>query len=390
MNTIQQAEHRLPQRNRRGRSAILGVLAALALVMATVPPASSAKSVIGDRLYVTNFSSNTITLFVLGAEDKLLNNASRAFRGEPQSPNPVVLSRDENTLYVGTNERKLHENLTHGSVSQFTVKPEGTLVLKSPPWVSTDVHPPEALALSPDGSSLYAADSTTSGGEQGFVTQYTVGSGGLLTLKAPPTVAAGAGPITGVAVAPNGASVYASDWFGNTISQYSVGAGGVLSPITPPTVESGAEPLGIAITPDGTSLYVADRATNAISQYSIGPGGALSPKTPEKLPTGKEPYAVAISPDGKSVYVSDKAEKGEISQYTVEPGGALTPKSPASVPAQRQPAGLVLSPDGKNLYVAETFGPTISQYGVESNGTLKLVATVPAGGESPLGIVFRK
>jgi DNA-binding beta-propeller fold protein YncE len=335
-----------------------------------------------DRLYVTNFGANTISLVDLGAEGQLLENGTLAFSKEVQSPVPVVVSSDGNSLYVGTNE-----NNFSGTVSQFTVASNGTLTLKEPPWVSTDVLHPDALALSPDGTSLYAADSTNFGGQPGFVTQYTVGSGGLLSVKAPPTVAAGGGPVGGVAVAPNGASAYASNFGENTVSQYSVGAGGVLSPMTPATVPTGANPVGIAITSDGGSLYVVDKGTRAVSQYSIGAGGALSPKSPATAPTGPEPEEVAISPDGKSVYVSDKAEKGEISQYTVEPGGALTPKSPASVPAERQPTGLAISPDGKNLYVAEQISNTVSQYRIEANGNLSLLATARTG-VAPTGIVF--
>jgi DNA-binding beta-propeller fold protein YncE len=387
MQRIEQADHRFPERIRQGRSAIICALAALALANATVAPASAAKPVSTGSLYVTNFANNRISLFTLGAEGKLPKTGSRAFPGEPASPNPVVVSPDGNSLYVGTAEN----NNFQGSVSQFTIFSEGTLALKSPPWVPTNTNSPTALALSPDGTSLYAADNTNANGEQGVVTQYTVGSGGLLTLKEPsPFAVAGAGPVTGVAVAPNGASAYASNFGGNTISQYSVGAGGLLGPITPPTVPSGAQPRGIAITPDSASLYVVDGSANAISQYSIGPGGALSPKTPATVPTGPEPYGVVVSPDGNSVYVSDSAEKGEISQYTVEPGGALTPKRPASVAAEHQPEDLVLSPDGKNLYVAETISDTVSQYRVESSGTLKPVKSAPTGDVNPRGIAFRK
>jgi DNA-binding beta-propeller fold protein YncE len=342
------------------------------------PPAPKQES-----LYVTNNGKNAISLLDLGAEGQLLENNTSAFPNEVSGPDRVVIGSDGNSLYVGTNE-----NNFSGTVSQFTVASNGTLTLKNPPWVTTDVNqPPEALALSPDGRSLYAADSTNFGGQPGFVTQYTVGSGGLLTLKEPPTVAAGGGPVTGVAVAPNGASAYASNFGENTVSQYSVGAGGVLSPMTPATVASGANPSSVAITPDGGSLYVVDKAARAVSQYTIGAGGALSPKTPATVPTGEAPEEVAISPDGKNVYVSDKAEKGEISQYTVEPGGALAPKSPASVPAERQPTGLAISPDSRNLYVTEVFSNTVSQYRIGANGNLSLLATARTGVE-PKGIAF--
>jgi DNA-binding beta-propeller fold protein YncE len=357
---------------------LFGALASLALAAAAGPAASRAQA--AERLYVTNFGANTISLFNLGPEGQLLENGTLAFPKEVAAPAPVVIGRDGKSLYVGT-------QVTNGTVSQFTVASDGTLTLKEPPWVPDEsTRAPEGLAISPDGASLYAADGSAFGASQP-VPQYNVGSGGLLSFKEPHTVAAGGGPHPGVAIAPNGASVYVSNFSENTISQYSVGAGGTLTPMTPAAVATGLEPWGIAITPDGSSLYVADHHQGAVTQYSVGPGGALTPKTPERVPAGREPTEVAISPDGQSAYVDDLIEAGPIFQYTVGSGGALVPKSPASVPAQGQPRGLAISPDGKNLYVAQQIANTVSQYRIEANGNLSLLATARTG-VGPQGIAF--
>src|SRR6185295_5194599 len=44
--------------------------------------------------------------------------------------------------------------------------------------------------------------------------------------------------------------------FGSSISQYSAGSGGLLSPLSPPTVGTGRAPGGVAVSPDARSVYV--------------------------------------------------------------------------------------------------------------------------------------
>jgi len=52
----------------------------------------------------------------------------------------------------------------------------------------------------------------------------------LLSFKGPHAMAAGDGPSAGVAVSPDGKSVYTVNSGSDTVSQYDIGRGGALSP----------------------------------------------------------------------------------------------------------------------------------------------------------------
>ena len=170
------------------------------------------------------------------------------------------------------------------------------------------------------------------------------------------------------------------------VSQYDVGAGGALSPKSPPTVIIGTVPAGVAVSPDGTSVYVGLPFINFIGQFDVGAGGALSPKSPPIVLASPGAGAVAVSPDGGSVYapgvITGFCQGGDfVSQYDVGAGGALAPKSPATVPAGDKPVGVAVSPEGGSVYTANQCSDDVSQYDVGAGGALapKSPATVPAG-----------
>jgi len=107
---------------------------------------------------------------------------------------------------------------------------------------------PIGVAVSPDGRSVYVANEGT--GEPGEdipgVSQYDVGAGGKLSPKNPATLAVGLGHPRAVAVSPNGESVYLA---GTPVHQYDVGAGGELSPKDPATVADCGGAFGVAVSP---------------------------------------------------------------------------------------------------------------------------------------------
>jgi len=290
--------------------------------------------------------------------------------GHPH-PFAIAISPDGRSLYVADTES------SPGSISQYDVGVGGGLTPKSPATVTTPENP-GAIAVSPDGKSVYVTDS-------GGVSQFDVMPGGMLTPKSPETVPAGGSP-AGVAVSPDGRSVYVTNFFSENISQYNVGTGGVLTSKSPATVAAGSSPDKITLTPDGTSAYVSDVNGFEVSQYSIGSGGVLVAKSPPTVHAGHFSEGIAVSPNGKVVYVDD--ESGSvIERYGIGSGGALSLLSETPT-AMEGPVGIAISPDGKSLYATVYYGNVVSQYDVGPGGELspKSPATTPTE-EHPEGIV---
>jgi YVTN family beta-propeller protein len=129
----------------------------------------------------------------------------------------------------------------------------------------------------------------------------------------------------------------------DTVSQYDVGTAGALTAKATPTVAAGAVPFGVAVSPDGQSVYVTNQASFNVSQYDVGTGGALAAKATPTVPAGAFPVGVAASPDGQSVYVTNQSSD-TVSQYDVGTAGALTAKAIPTVPAGDGPVGIAVRP----------------------------------------------
>jgi sugar lactone lactonase YvrE len=233
-------------------------------------------------------------------------------------------------------------------LSEYTRAADGTLTPMSQPTVTTGVNPHDVV-ISPDGTSAYVDNFSSDD-----VSEYDVGSTGALAPKSSATIAAAPVPGNsedphGMAISPDGASVYVSDFNDEVIYELSVGAGGVLSAKPAATAPAGTEPSAIVVSPDGKYVYVAD--ADAISQYAVGAGGELSPLSPASVPVAGA-NALAVSPDGRSVYVDTSDDL--VDEFNVEAGGVLAlNKSSPDVSTPGMPQGMAIASDGRGLYVAQ-------------------------------------
>jgi DNA-binding beta-propeller fold protein YncE len=263
------------------------------------------------------------------------------------------------------------------NVSQYDIAADGKLTPKTPATVATEAAP-FGVAIAPDGAHVYVANQGV-----GSVSVFSVGSDGTLTPDGA-AIASGAGALQ-VAITPDGTSAYVTNLSGGTVSQYSVEADGSLTPKSPATVTAAPSPTGIAVSPDGDSVYVANRANpGTISQFDVGSDGTLTPKADPKVPAGVQPVAVATT--GASVYASNFGAN-TISQYDAASDGALSPKATPAVPGGRNPWGLNPSPDGASLYVAAYSDAAVRQYDIGADGTLAPKATPSAdAGAHPVAV----
>jgi hypothetical protein len=110
-------------------------------------------------------------------------------------------------------------------------------------------------------------------------------------------------------------------------------------------VASAPSPFGVAVSPDGRSVYVTNLAGGSVSQYGVGPGGTLAPLPAPTVPTPADgqPWDIAVSPDSRRVYVSHGSASA-LSQFHVGVGGALTPMAPATAPSTNAARGIAVPP----------------------------------------------
>ena len=110
-------------------------------------------------------------------------------------------------------------------------------------------------------------------------------------------------------------------------SQFNIGAGGLLSALSPPTVAAGSGPEGVAVSPDGKSVYVTNLGDNTSPSTTSEPGVASRPRVRAAGGAADGPEGIAVSPNGKNVYVaasfSDRILHENITVTTSIPPPAL-------------------------------------------------------------------
>ena len=151
-------------------------------------------------------------------------------------------------------------------------------------------------------------------------------------------------------------------------------------------------PTGVAVTPNGRSVYVTDGNTS-VWVVDTGSNSVIA-----KIPAGSEPDGIAITPDGKSAYVTSITcglllcsgpdnppqvtsvevidTTGNSLKATVVIGNLPTQNHPGVLPS-----GVAISPDGTLAYVANAVGDQIWAIDTASNQIAGTIHT------SMLGIV---
>ena len=259
----------------------------------------------GQHVYVVNQGDRTVWVYAVDGAGALTKVSSAgAGRGAAQ----IALSPDGASAYV--------TNLTAGTVSQYDVGPDGALQPKVPDATVNAGTRPSGIAVSPDGGSVYVTNNIA----DGAVAQFSVDpDGGGLQPMAQSAVPAGSLPRAIVAAA---GRVYVANSgstdepASSTISQYAAGAGGSLQALTPDPVPTVQTPYGLALSPDGTSLYVAGFTDGVIGQYDVASDGTLAAKATPSVPANPSPVAVvAVKPRDEQAPTVDLRTPAEGAQY---------------------------------------------------------------------------
>jgi DNA-binding beta-propeller fold protein YncE len=373
----------------------------------------------GRNVYVASSRSHAIAIFTRAARTGALtqraaaagciarNGADGCARavGLPV-PNSVTVSPDGKNVYatsVGSNTVvSFRRNRKTGALTQLGNR-AGCIANAATPGCVTGraLDGPDAVAISPNGKSVYVAAFAGSTlavlsrkPSTGALTQPSDTTGCIVEVPVSGcTTGLAVGNPEGVVVSPDGSDVYvaapgsnavdtfARDTSSGALTQATDGSGCIveipLSGCTTGVQLAGADAL--AVSPDGAGVYVTSALSNAVTAFSRDAStGVLtqldgtSACVIDVLAVGcslgrtlKDPEGVAVSPDGASVYVTAfasgaldvfnrNASSGAVTQKSRAPGCLVAGAVPRCLLGRglRGASSVVVSPDGRNAYSA--------------------------------------
>jgi 6-phosphogluconolactonase len=203
---------------------------------------------------------------------------------------------------------------------------------------------------------------------------------GILDQLAISPITAGEG-VRSLLIHPSGKFMYAANSFEDDVSLYTLSPSGSITEVTP-RAATGTTPSLLVMDPAGQYLYVANTASNNVSSFSIDSStGVLTAVTGSPFPIGAGALNMAVSPTGNFLYVtvgvSQNGSVGSVEVWNLS-AGALTQIAQVE-PAGITPSGLAISPNGQYLYTSNFGDNSISEFTINSDGSLSPLGTVAAG-----------
>jgi len=134
----------------------------------------------------------------------------------------------------------------------------------------------------------------------------------------------------------------------------------------------------MTIARSGKYAYIA--SGNSILQYSIAANGNLTALSKPSIEIGMFSAQIAVSPDGKFAYSANQSDNF-ISQFLINSDGTLSKQSTPRITASA-PYAIAIHPSGKYLYASDLNGHNILQFNINIDGTLipMNISSITAGG----------
>jgi DNA-binding beta-propeller fold protein YncE len=370
----------------------------------------------GKHVYVASSKSDAVAIFARDRQTGVLTQArtkAGCVAAKGAGGCAVAIGLDEpNSVAISPDGRNVYATSRAGnSISSFVRNPKTGALRQLPPPLAGCISglpipgcagglalvAPDVVVVSPDGNNVYVG-SFFGNAVAAFARNPTTGALTQLAGSAACIAEATAGCATGIAlksveglaISPNGASVYAATALSNAVvtlsrdpntgalAQASDGGGCIVeSALTGCTV--GRQLAGanaVAVSPDGSGVYATSLFSNSVTAFDRnassgvltqkeGTGGCLIYLRSAGCSFGRAlvaPEGLALSPNGKNVYVAafktgaiavlNRGKAGSVAQ---KPGtaGCVGPRSLSDCTPARALKGagsIALSPDGRYLY----------------------------------------
>ncbi len=248
-----------------------------------------------------------------------------------------------------------------------------------------------ALQLSSDGRYLLVADA---GSNQISVLRIRP-DGSLRPVSGSPVSSGGIRPVS-IAVHDNLVYVANAGSGGSNYAGFELNEGGHLRPLAGSTVAAAPGVVDVLFSGDGTHLAGVRVGTatggaaidGTIDSFAVGANGLLSPAPGSPVTAqANGPFGSAFNPiNSGQLFVTNAHAgpgNGSVSAFAVAADSSLSPIGASPYPNfQTAPCWLAVAPDGRHLYTSNTANNSLSEYAVNLNGTLALVANTVLSGTS--------
>ena len=300
----------------------------------------------GRTAYVTNYTSNNVTVIDLATE-KVVRHIDL---GPTAGPAGIALAPNGRTAYV----TEAGAPGTLGSTVQPIALP--SYKLAAPIAVGGG---PQGIAITPDGREAFVANAGAIVSGQTGAFGNTVTPINLQDDKPLAPIAVGNAP-TGVAITPNGTTAIVTNLNSGSVSTITVANN---QPGTPITIQGG--PIAVATRPgDSKVAYTADTSSNTaggtVTPIDLTTGTALHP-----IAVGKAPQAIAITPDGKTAWVVCYGSD------TIESIDLTTGRAGATIKVAGGPSAIAITTRPRAGFPATTTTTTTSPKSKQSTTTTK-------------------
>ncbi len=240
------------------------------------------------------------------------------------------------------------------------------------------------LVWHPDGQRLFSSGAADNSIREIEWRGDKLAPGRTFTLAPPQKTVAGRrlenpGFVGGLALSPDGRTLYAAHVYGESLAAVDVETGQVLARAALP-----AEAYGTLVSPDGRTVFVSVWGASRVALFE-----PLTLRPLAEIVVGEHPNAMALSRDGarlfvacantNAVWVVDLASRKAVEQI----GVALRPDAPPG----STPNALALSPDGDTLLVANADNNAVAVVDVRRPGESRPLGFIPTGWY-PTGAAF--
>jgi YVTN family beta-propeller protein len=310
-------------------------------IVARIPVGAPVKSLV--------MNADGTQLFVVGYDGSVLVVDTRDYTAQTlwgSGASDVVVSPDGRHLYAA------HDGGANAAVFVIDVACVTTIA-------TVPVNDVAALAISPDGSRLYAVSRDRR-------TYYEYPAGWLTIIDTArhavvETIAVGACPETATA-SPDGAYLYITHYDTCSVSAVNLTTGNVTA------VGLRDAPLAVVFTPDSGHAYVSNVRSLTVIDATTNDA--------DDIDAGDLPRGLQFSPDGKRAYIADFGDR------TLSVVDTITNSVATTFSVAGYPDAVAVSPDGERIYVGGYWSGAVAVLSVPT--VCDLHTDAASGGTGPV------